>query len=49
MRSERSMSQVIATLLFGMWMYAALTANWHMVVALTVMIVLVETRERGRR
>jgi len=43
---------IIVGILFGVWMYAALTANWAMVGALTVVIVLVETseeRKRGRR
>jgi hypothetical protein len=38
------MSKLIATLLFVAWMYAALTANWTAVGALTVMIVIVETK-----
>jgi len=37
------MNKLIATLLFVAWMYAALTANWTMVVGVTAMIVLVET------
>jgi hypothetical protein len=35
--------KLIATLLFAGWMYAAFTANWTAVGALTVMIVIVET------
>jgi len=37
------MTKLIAGILFVAWMYAAFTANWTMVVALTAMIVMTET------